>query len=127
MKLMIDIPGAYYHYTKKYHDLSHIETKVLIEALIKGTPIEEDENCISRSDAIKFFKDGVYVINELNNLAPVKPAKKVGHWFVDERPKSDREIICSNCEQPIFKYHKMDFDYRPNFCPNCGATMREVE
>lgn len=52
---------------------------------------------------------------------------KTGHWFVDERPESDREIICSNCEQPIFKYHKMDFDYRPKYCPNCGARMEEVE
>ena len=48
---------------------------------------------------------------------------KTGHWYIDERPESDREVICSNCEQPIFKYHKMDFDYRPNHCPNCGARM----
>jgi hypothetical protein len=51
---------------------------------------------------------------------------KTGHWIIDERPESNREIICSNCEQPIFKYHKMDFDYRPNYCPNCGAKMRRV-
>ncbi len=50
--------------------------------------------------------------------------QKTGHWFIDERPESDREIICSNCEQPIFKYHKLDFDYRPKFCPNCGAKMK---
>ena len=49
---------------------------------------------------------------------------KTGHWFVDERPRSDREIICSNCEQPIFRYHKLDFDYRPKYCPNCGAKMK---
>ena len=48
---------------------------------------------------------------------------KTGHWFIDERPESNREIICSNCEQPIFRYHKLDFDYRPNYCPNCGAKM----
>ena len=33
---------------------------------------------------------------------------KTGHWYIDERPESDREVICSDCEQPIFKYHKMD-------------------
>lgn len=48
---------------------------------------------------------------------------KTGYWFVDERPESDREVICSNCEQPIFKYHKINFDYRPKYCPNCGAKM----
>lgn len=52
---------------------------------------------------------------------------KTGRWFVDERPESDREIICSNCEQPIFRYHKLDFDYRPKFCPNCGAKMESED
>lgn len=47
------------------------------------------------------------------------------HWLVDERPESNREIICSRCEQTIFKYHKLDFDYKPNYCPNCGAYMWE--
>ena len=50
--------------------------------------------------------------------------RKKGYWFVDERPEGDREIICSNCEQPIFRYHKLDFDYRPNYCPNCGTEMK---
>ena len=50
---------------------------------------------------------------------------KTGYWFIDERPESDSEVICSNCEQPIFKYHRMDFDYRPKYCPNCGARMEE--
>lgn len=49
---------------------------------------------------------------------------KTGHWYIDERPESNREIICSNCEQPVFKYHKLDFDYRPKYCPNCGAKMK---
>jgi len=53
--------------------------------------------------------------------------QKEGHWYIDERPESDREVICSNCEQPVFKYHKLDFDYRPKYCPNCGADMREGE
>lgn len=52
---------------------------------------------------------------------------KTGHWYIDERPESNREIICSNCEQPVFKYHKLDFDYRPRYCPNCGAKMSESE
>ncbi len=56
-------------------------------------------------------------------IKSLKQEPRKGHWFVDERPESDREIICSNCEQPIFKYHKMDFDYRPKFCPACGAKM----
>lgn len=52
---------------------------------------------------------------------------KTAHWYIDERPESDREVICSNCEQSVFKYHKLDFDYRPKFCPNCGAKMVEPQ
>ena len=54
-------------------------------------------------------------------------AGKTGYWFVDERPEGNREVICSKCEQPIFKYHKLEFDYRPNYCPNCGAKMIEPQ
>ena len=41
--------------------------------------LQEDpcEDCISRADAIEFFKDDDYVVNELKNLAPVTPAKNV--------------------------------------------------
>lgn len=57
-----------------------------------------------------------------------RPTRRpAGYWFVDERPESNRETICSNCEQPIFKYQKLYFDYRPHFCPNCGADMRGEE
>ena len=67
----------------------------------------------------------VVFVEDIQALPSVTPAEKTGHWYIDERPESDREVICSNCEQPIFKYHKMDFDYRPKFCPNCGAKMVE--
>lgn len=50
--------------------------------------------------------------------------QRTGHWFIDERPESNRETVCSICEQPVFKFHKLDFDYRPKYCPNCGAKMQ---
>lgn len=63
------------------------------------------------------------LVADLEALPPVTLKEKTGHWFVDERPESDREVVCSNCDQPIFKYHKLDFDYRPKYCPNCGVRM----
>lgn len=60
-------------------------------------------------------------------IQALEQESKTGWWFIDERPESDREVVCSNCDRPIFKYHKLDFDYRPKYCPNCGARMREVE
>ena len=56
-------------------------------------------------------------------LPSINPQEKIGHWFIDERPESNKEIVCSNCDQPIFKYHKLNFDYRPKYCPDCGCRM----
>lgn len=66
-------------------------------------------------------------VNDLPSVSSSEKPDKSGHWYIDERPESGRETICSNCEQPIFKYHKMDFDYRPKYCPNCGAKMVEPQ
>ena len=60
-------------------------------------------------------------------MPSVTPIRPKGHWYIDERPESNREVICSNCEQPIFRYHELYFDYRPKYCPNCGVEMSEVE
>ena len=90
---------------------------------------------MNREEAIKKLKGMRYVYeekepNKSRNVAlhmaiqALEQEPKKGHWFVDERPESNREIICSNCEQPIFKYYKLDFDYRPKYCPNCGAKMK---
>ena len=110
MKLIIEIPEVYYNYTKKYHDLSYIEKDVLIEALMKGTRFEEDEDCISRSDAIEFFKDDVYVVNELNNLVSVHPKQRTGRWI-------DNKNGTYTCDSCGCKHS------RSKFCPNCGARL----
>lgn len=69
----------------------------------------------------------VDLMQKLSDLPSVTPTRPTGQWFVDERPESDREVVCSNCDNPIFKYHKLGFDYRPKYCPNCGARMAESE
>lgn len=102
------------------NDETHVFCELAIQAL-------EQKPMIVPIATIEFDEDKLkeLVNKAVLTVAPQEP--KTGHWFVDERPESDREIICSNCEQPIFKYHKMDFDYRPKYCPNCGAKMVEAE
>lgn len=109
--------------------------KLALEALEQ----EPCEDAVSRQQAIEFvneviggkneladaIRDGVEaVLSALPSVIPIRPK---GHWYIDERPESNREVICSNCEQPIFRYHELYFDYRPKYCPNCGADMGEVE
>lgn len=74
-----------------------------------------------KNELIDKYKDGY------NNGYTDALKQKTGRWFLDERPESDRKVVCSNCNQPIFKYHKLDFDYRPKYCPNCGAKMEAEE
>ena len=80
-----------------------------------------------RMDSSEIKELKFYIERNEMVIKALEQKPKTGHWFIDERPESDREIICSNCEQPIFKYHKLDFDYRPNYCPNCGARMESEE
>lgn len=90
------------------------------------------EDCISREEAIRIAEQGQiqgyeWQFKKLCDLSSVTPQQNTGHWFIDERPESDRELVCSNCDQPIFKYHKLEFDYRPKYCPNCGANMKSED
>lgn len=96
-----------------------------MEDLISRQAVDDAIYDYSRSCDVNYAQIMEYIdkIPSVEN----KGEPKIGHWFIDERPESDGEIICSNCEQPVFRYHKIDFDYRPNFCPNCGAKMKGGE
>lgn len=105
-----------------------IAIKKVKKMLRELPPVKPQEPCndmVSRGVFEQVMWDRDVAIEQLKDLGYELGEKpKTGHWFVDERPESNREVICSNCEQPVFKYHKLDFDYRPKFCPNCGAYMR---
>ncbi len=127
---------------KIVHKMNEPRAIYISEALdmaIKALEREPCEDTVSRQAVLNYIYNDLGLRDEENgkdierqielersykyvkSLPPVTPQPKIGKWFVDERPESNREIICSNCEQPIFKYHKMDFDYRPKYCPNCGS------
>ena len=56
----------------------------------------------------------------VNELKPVKPTEKTGHWI-------DKYIGCpyDECSECGHKYTKGYFKY--NYCAMCGAKMQEVE
>ena len=88
---------------------------------------------ISREEAIAFFKD----MNECTygNLEAVEMAISAlsadvrpnihGHWEVVSLGYGDNAYICecSECKDTVWVY--VDADRKFNFCPNCGADMRE--
>lgn len=57
---------------------------------------------------------------EIIDLAPTVEQRPHGEWIV-RRNKQRAHIysVCSKCNMPY-----LDTDF-PNFCPDCGADMRE--
>lgn len=130
MKMIIDIPDNELKVPlRNIHLLisDGIVTEVCIKKYDKDRPyymvldyatLEECEDCISRADAIEFFKDDDYVVNELKNLAPVNPTEKVGQWI------NPTTMQCM--KEQVFYYCSVCGNYADanKYCPNCGCAMK---
>lgn len=93
---------------------------------LKALEQQPCEDAVSR-EAVKeqmikygYLAPDMTVTEFVEGLPSVTPTRPNGEWIINK----DKDTVCSNCEEPIFKYQKVDFDYRPHFCPNCGADMR---
>lgn len=66
------------------------------------------------------------ILKNCVKAAPTVDAVPVRHGkWID---KMVRDWHCSECDYEIAKVRKFDgycYDDKPNFCPNCGADMRE--
>lgn len=71
----------------------------------------------ARSDAQKALMGRIMFFTE--QLSPVTPQPKMGHWSHDGSHWKNR-FICSGCGYKLF-------DEPTNYCPNCGAKMQEVK
>ena len=70
------------------------------------------------SDNLIAIDDAVDIIRNLPSVTPQEPRK--GHWVI----KDKMWWVCSacGCQTRMMKKYNV-----PNFCPACGADMREVE
>ena len=68
----------------------------------------------------------------IRELPSAQPERKVGRWkyetmkhIITGEMRTVR--ICSECDGGWFRYDMSDGveDAEPNYCPNCGARMRE--
>ena len=82
-----------------------IDADVSIEK-IKSLPLELDAETIQRCI-------------ELSNMPSVHSERKKGRWILKENIFKVAVAYCSAC-------YEID-SHMPNFCPNCGADMREEE
>ena len=68
-----------------------------------------------------FFQGMAYAENVVKQLPPIQP--KRGKWIEIEAFDDSRYVKCDQCKTvQVFYYGKRN----TNFCPNCGADMREV-
>lgn len=96
---------------------------------VKPAEIKEPcEDCISRQAVIELAKKGALISNRnyesvckaINALPPVTPQSKTGYW-IDKHIRGSIEPYCSVCGDSV------DTIYHYNYCPNCGAKMKEAE
>lgn len=94
---------------------------------------ESCDDCVSRQAAIDVIYDNEYkkdMRKELEQLPPVTPKEKIGHWIVGRvfpTKVSDENLIeyhCSECDRAIRCTESQLVNYP--YC-HCGAKMQEVE
>lgn len=64
------------------------------------------------------------LLRHVQGMPSVTPIRPKGHWIVEKGGSylGIRNACCSNCKD----FYTNDWAYM-NYCPNCGADMREVE
>lgn len=89
-----------------------------IRTYIVKPNISDDES------EIKGFNDGLELaISVLSVLPSVQPERKPGKWIVDAL--ADNIYRCSECGIDAPVEPTGGTEYKSNYCPNCGAYMRE--
>ena len=102
------------------------------------------EDCIGREETKQFLYERIDRLNDdelydifskiiddmYNELPPVTPQSKIGHWIGHREHCENLGVMpsglgayewCSNCDCGIDvrEWHRNNY----NFCPNCGAKM----
>lgn len=74
----------------------------------------------------KFPQNEVFIVDDvyekIDELLPVTPQPKTGHWILDE---TDNSITCDKCGCLIWANDISNGE--AYYCPNCGAYMSESE
>lgn len=71
------------------------------------------------------FMEGVAFILEKIDNAPTVEERPHGEWVKDIN--MDKATVCSECGEEAWYKEYCGWVTKSNFCPNCGADMREGE
>ena len=75
------------------------------------------------------------VFDRIHEAPTIEPQRKKGRWIERKSGTEDKEygfetvIVCSHCDFQATTFYSEDCEsrtqIRTDFCPNCGADMRE--
>ena len=92
-------------------------------------PLYVDYDCIVLKRVEHEYFDDLY---EQYRHCPLHDGTVKGRWIDGPVPhvslcESRRAMICSICGSRYLHYDQTDgyVDYKPRFCPNCGADLRD--
>ena len=106
------------------------ETQAFCDMAIKALEQQSSEDCISREKAIKqcgFGMTSLLIADCLLKLPSVTPQPKIGRWIEQEGFDGDEYYDCSECGESFCLRDGTPTDNMYNYCPNCGAKMREAK
>ena len=111
----------------KYPNCDHTIQDDVTETIIKALEQEPCEDAVSRQAVIRLAEQGQvqgfeWQIKKLTTLPPVTPTPKKGKWI--EEPNCWLRCSCCKSHYPHTSINGVSGS---NYCPNCGADMREVE
>lgn len=102
---------------------------------VDTTKVEPCEDCISRQavlnmqyridDSATLSTSDVVNVDDIEDLPPVTPQPKMGHWINQHVIYTNATIdfkVCSECRYE-FSYDAETGVSDANYCPNCGAKM----
>lgn len=94
------------------HDLVYLDD--IIDAIEKNMPHAIFDDCGH------YTMRGMRLLDVISAVPVVQSRRKRGKWvlsYSNYRIKSDAWYRCDQCEN--------ETQYSTNFCPNCGADMRD--
>lgn len=117
-------------------DYFSLEDADEIDEIIEALKQQPCEDCISREEALKVMCDKCPMYNcvtgcssyrHIEKLPSVQPQPKKGKWevirkeyeFMGSVVNEPQGCKCSNCGGIV--------KFKSDFCPSCGADMRESE
>lgn len=109
-----------------------ISRQAAIEAIRNLYPdIPKINVCNSLNRWYEKNKQYIECEDAINKLPSVQPERKKGKWIITDRDIINRvwHCNCSECGEDPQRFISGTEDWwinkLPNFCPNCGADMKE--